>query len=101
MARKIPKKWAVDDFTGADKSITVHTDTRSGVRVWVDNDDVNQKESAKVAKQVAHLPRLLMMERVVREMFDSGQLDAFPTSDDSAEYTLAKLTQWKPKRRKK
>lgn len=97
MARDLPKKWTVEPHTGAGKSITIRTDTRSGVKVWVDNDDVDAKDSAKVARSISKLPRLLMLERVVKEMFDSGQLDPYPTSDDSAEYALRKLTKWKRK----
>lgn len=81
------------------KRLEIRTDTRSGVRVWVDNDDVTPKDAAMVARAIQRLPRLLAMERIVKEMFDEGVLDPFPTSDASNEYRLRILTNWHSRKR--
>ena len=96
MAPKEPKKWA--KRTSDDrKRIEIQTDTRSGVRVWVDNDDVMPRDAARVAAAIHRLPHLLEVERLVKEMFTEGVLDPYPTSDASHEYRLRRLTGWKRK----
>lgn len=40
------------------------------------------------------LARLKKIERIVKEMFDDGELDPYPSSDTCSTYLLRKATKW-------
>jgi len=98
---KKPRKWRVES---EDKVLVVWAKPANGkrhLRVSVENDDVTEDERKQVnalADDIARLPRLLRIEAIVKEMFDEGSLDPYPTSDESNEYHLREWTGWKPKR---
>lgn len=46
------------------------------------------------------LARLKKIERLVKGMFDTGELDPYPTSDSDPKYLLRKATKWKRKEHK-
>lgn len=92
---KIPNKWKMSD---EDKVIQIAAKVDSRFyTVEVENDDVTTDEAKavkKLAKDIARLPQLLKMEETIKEMFFEGALDPYPSSDESAEYILRKLTGW-------
>lgn len=94
----IPKNWTTEDD---DKQILVYAKAGNrAFRVSIENDDVTEEEEKEVrhlASDIARLPRLLAIVEIIKEMFDGGQLDPYPSSDGSHEYRLRKLSGWKPK----
>lgn len=97
-----PKKWRIVD---EDKQIDVWCRLNGReFRVSVENDDVSdteEKQVRKLAEDIARLPRLLEIEKLVKGMFDDGVLDPYPSSDGCAEYLLCELTAWKRKETRK
>lgn len=97
---KKPAKWKTE---AEDKVLVVKAKVagQRAFRIEVEYDDVTDGEARAVrslADDIARLPRLLRIEAIVKEMFDEGSLDPYPTSDESNEYHLRELTDWKPKR---
>lgn len=90
---KVPKKWR--QFQGSASGFDVETSTGETITVS------GGKNAERRSKQIARLPLLLKIERIVKDMFDEGVLDPYPTSDTSDEYMLRKLTGWKRKEKKR
>lgn len=97
---KKPPKWKTE---AEDKVLVVKAKVagQRAFRIEVEYDDVTDDEARAVrvlTNDIARLPRLLRIEKIVKGMFDDGILDPYPTSDGGHEYELRELTGWKSKR---
>jgi len=97
---KKPSKWKIE---AEDKVLVVHAKVGNhrAFRVEVEDDDVTDDEAKAVrtlTRDIARLPRLLRIEKIVKGLFDNRVFDPYPSSDGCWEYELRELTGWKSKR---